>query len=295
MRKGILLGLFLLLIFCIGSAQAIQLAFNDPAGTVRWYQTEIAMKGNFTVAQVPEPMNIDGTIKFISSEKVLLVNDDGTSTIVTEITDGTIKMTVPGADQPMTMPMPPMKMTYKRAASGKITDMKVEGAQGGVPGVQGMDMGQQLQMFNGTGEGFQFPNHDLTVGFQWNNNMSTEVTPGQKLEMKLANTYQGLKTIDNKTLHQIDGALTMSMPLKMELPVGDQKMTMEEKIDMKMKTFTLFDANAGEINRTWMDGTLKLAMTMTVAGIDPITSNGTMTMTGGMTRIPEPPAKAAAQ
>jgi hypothetical protein len=295
MRRGILLWVSMLLIACLGSAHAFQLAYKDTAGTVRWYQNNIAITGNVNVQPMNQTIRMNGMVKFISCEKVLDVNADGMATIQTEITDGSVTMNFPGTDQPsMNLPMGGMKITYKRTPTGKVSDMKIEGQNQAMMGMQGMNMADQWKMFSNTGQGFELPVGEILAGARWTNESSVEVMPGQKVTIKLNNLLQGPQVIDKVTYLQIDTDFVMNAPMtKMQIPIGDgQTMTMNQSIEMKAKMNTLFDDIAGELNRTWLSGTMNMKMSMPMPGSDQtITSVVIMNMSGGMNKIPPPAPK----
>lgn len=286
MRKELVFGLFLLLV-CLGSAQAYQLAYKDPAGAARWYQNDVTLKGSFLIQPMNQTIPIEGVVKFITSEKVAGVNDNGTSTVVTELGHGNITMTIPGADQPMVMPFPAFKMTSNRAPSGKTSDIKIEGQPGGLGALPGME--DQLKMFNSAGQ-FEFPAGDLKAGDTWENTQSFEFTPGQKIDMKITNVLKGTQVVDGVTYLLINSEMKMEMPsMKIQVTQDGQTITMEEKISLTGKVATLFDEQAGEMNRALMNMAMEMTMTMPIPNSDQtMVMQGTMTMAGSTTKIQEP-------
>ena len=213
MRRGLLLWVLALLIVCLGSAHAFQLAYQDAAGTVRWYLNQMVITGAFTTQPMTQTIRMSGTVKFTCCEKVLEVSDDGTATIQSEIMDGSVSMTFPGAEQPpMNMPMTGFKVNYKRSPTGKVTDMTIEGQPDGMMGMQGMNMADQWKMFSNTGAGFEFPAGEIQAGHKWTNEASIEMMPGQKMEMKMVNMLQGPQVVDKVSYLQINSDLTMNMP-----------------------------------------------------------------------------------
>lgn len=291
MRRGVVFGVFLLVI-SLGGAQAYQLAYKDPADTARWYQNDITMKGSFTIQPMNQTMPLDGVMKFISSEKVIEVNDDGTSTVTAELTDGSMTMTMMGEEKPMTMPFPGFKMTYHRAPTGKMSDMEIEdqagaGALAALPGFE-----EQLKMFNSMGQ-FEFPTGDLKAGDTWENTQSLEFLPGQQIDMKISNVLKGPQVVDGVTYLLINSEMTMELPaMKLQINEGQQVITMEQSISMTMKIATLFDEQAGEINRALLNGAMEMTMITPMPNTnEKLVIKGTMTMSGSTKKIPEPAEK----
>lgn len=289
MKRGLVFGLFLLVV-CLGSARAYKLAYKDPAGANRWYQNEITMKGSFNVKPMNETIPFDGTMKFISCEKVIKVNDDGTSTISSEISEGSMTMTIPGEDKPMTMPFPNFNMTYKRSPSGKQSDMKIgempgAGALNALPGLQ-----DQLKMFNNAGQ-FEFPAGDLKAGDNWVNTQSFEFMPGQKMEIKIDNVLVGPRVMEGVAYLLINSEMTMDIPsLKMQIGEGGQAAVMEQSMSMVMKIATLFDEKAGEVNRALINGALEMLIVSPIPdSAEKMEMKGTINMSGSMKKLPGPP------
>jgi len=288
MRRGLVFGLFLL-VACLGSARAYTLAYKDPAGTNRWYQNDITMKGSFNAQPTNETIPLDGTMKFISSEKVIRVNDDGTSTISSEISDGSMTMTLPGADKPMTMPFPNFSMTYKRSPTGKMSDMNITDKAGNGMFADMTGFENQLKMFNSAGQ-FEFPEGDLKAGDHWINTQSFEFMPGQKIDMKINNVVQGPRVVDGVNCLLINSEMTMEIPsIKMQITEGGVNISMEQSMSMVMKIATLFDEKAGEINRALINGAIDMTIITLVPNTEKMVVKGTMTMSGSTKKLPGPP------
>jgi len=290
MRTELFLVLFLLLAVCAGGAQAYRLAYKDPADTTRWYRSEMTINGSMNVQPMNVTIPINGSIKFLSTEKVVSVNDDGTSTIAMQLSDGSMTMAMPGAEEPMNMPFPAMTMTYHRAPSGKMTGMKIESQPGAAFAIPGME--EQMKMFSGSGQGIEFPAGDLKVGDTWQTAQAFEFMPGQKAEMKITNTFMGPQMVDGATYLLINTQMQLDIPaLKMTIPMGEQTITMEQSMSFVGKVATLFDEKAGEINRALINAGFDVKVTAPMPDGQTMVTTGTITLSGSMKKVPAPEEK----
>lgn len=287
MRNALFLGVFLLLAVLAGGAQAYQLAYKDPADTTRWYRNEMTIKGSMTVQPMNMTLPIDGSVKLLITEKVVSVNDDGTATIAMQFSDGTVTMTVPGVEEPMTLPFLAMTMSYRRAPSGKMTDLKIEGQPDAAFAIPGME--EQMKMLSGSGQGIEFPAGDLKPGDTWETTQAFEFIPGRKAEMKITNTFKGPQTVDGVEYLLIN--TDVKLDIKFTVPAGEQAVTMEQSFSMVGKLATLFDDRAGEINRSLFNAGMDVKATMPASDGQTVVTTGTFTMSGSMKKVPAPEGK----
>jgi len=279
MRRGML---FVLLAATIAGTFAYQLTYIDPADTVRWYRTEIAFDGKFTTKPTNETMPMTGDIKYVGREKVIGVNPDGTSTIISEITDGELHMTL--QEQQLTQPLAGYKATFKRAPSGKVTDMKIEGdPKGELARMQPLGFGNQWKIISCLGQGFEFPRKNLAVGAKWT---STGVAGTAVLTMR--NILRAPQTVEGVKYLAIDSNTSAKIPdARLDVPMGDEIITLKQTSALTAKATTLFDAEKGELFKTDFTGALKV--NMTIPGEDgTVTISGVLNLTGSTRQIPEP-------
>ena len=289
-RELLFVVMTLLLAVCLVGAQAVQLAFKDPVGTVRWYQYEINMKGELTTAAVPQGIPLDGTVKFYASETVAGINDDGTASIAIKAVGGTVAVMMPGLNEPMTLPTPDYTITFKRSSTGKVTDTQIaeqskEAKENAYQRLL-LPMNDQLTSVKVMGgQGIEFPVGDIAVGVPWEDISEIEIAPGQKIAMTIVHTLQGPQTIDGSVFQQIDSNTKLDIP---DLTIAIEQMPpVQQTMQMQVKSSALFDPAAGEFNRTWMNGVLE--MTTIAGGEQRITVTGTFQMTGGATKMDQAP------
>jgi len=274
--------LFGLLLAAIIGAGAYQLAYKDPAGAVRWYRTEITLTGNFTGGGAREAIPVAGAISFISRELVTGLNSDGTAKIVTRITDGKMHMTV--GDQEMSQPLTDYIAVFNRAPAGNITELKVEGdPQNKMAALQPLGFGSQWQLISGIGQAFEFPANDLKPGAKWRQTITTRTTA-----TTINNILRGPKMADGASYLAIDSqtAVTLSN-VTVDIPTGDQTVTLKQTGGLTANSNTLFDEENGELVQTNFTGELKLVIAL--PGADkPVTVTGLLKLTGATTKIPAP-------
>ena len=285
MHRGLF---FLMLLLAAAGVWAYQLAYKDPANAVRWYRTDITLDGKFTTNPGKQTMRMAGSIAFTSRETVIAVDADGTATILSEITDGTLTMKVD--DQEMTQSLTDYRAIYKRAPSGKIVAMKIEHeSEGNVTSLQTMGFGNHWRMISGLGQGFEFPAKDLKPGAKWRSTGAA----GQA-EMTVNNILRTPKTADGVRYLIIAGDTSVKIPdIDLVLPVDDQAVVARQTSALKAKSSTLFDSVKGEFIETDFTGEMKLSMTVP-GSEEPVTVNGTLKLSGSTEKIsaPEEPARA---
>lgn len=284
MRRGIVL---IMLLAAVASAWAYQLAYQDPADTIRWHHTEITLNGKFTAKPGGQTIPTTGSITFTSRERVIAVNADGTATIVSDITDGELNMKV--GDQEMSQPLTGYKSVFKRAPSGKVTEMKIEGEpKVGPASLQTMGFSSQWRMISDLGQGFEFPSKDSKAGAKWRNTGAA----GQA-QLTINNVLRDPKTVDGVPYLTIAGDTSVKIPdIELAIPMGDDSMRVKQASALTAKSTTLFDQTKGEFFKADFTGELKI--TMTVPDPDqPVTVSGTVTLAGCTMKINEPkePAK----
>ncbi|MHB9107951.1 MAG: hypothetical protein ACYDCO_12910 [Armatimonadota bacterium] len=279
MRRGILL---LLLLAAAAGVWAYQLAYQDPADAVRWYRTDITLKGKFTAKPGDQTLPMTGSIAFTSRERVIAVHAGDIATIVSEITDGALTMMV--GDQEMTQPLSGYKATFKRAPSGKVTDMMIAGEpKSDLASLHSMGFSNHWRMVSGLGQGFEFPPKDLKVGAKWRNTGAA----GQA-EMTVNNKLRAPETVDGVPYLVIAGDTSVKLPdVELVIPLGDQAVTMKQGSALTAKSTTLFDPAKGEFFKTDFTGELKITMTLPNAE-QTVTVNGTLKLSGSTKKIPAP-------
>jgi len=295
MRSGILLWILWLLIAGVGCAQAFQLAYKDTPGTVRWYRTQVVFYGSFTTQPMNKITHLNGTVGFTLVEKVLAVGTDGLASIQAKISDGSLFVNLPDLDQPpITVPIPALTVNYKRSPAGKISEIAIEGLPASITGMPGMNLLNELKMFSQAGTGLEFPTGMIQAGDSWTNDTSIEIM-GQKLAIQRLNTLRGPRVVHQASYLQIDSTVTMKAPaLTFQLPTGGKTVTIHEALDTSVKATTLFDATAGEMFSTWLDGDSHFTITGPRRGTDEtVTTTGTIHISGGMSKIAPPRAMTA--
>jgi len=272
----------ILLLAAVAGAWAYQLAYKDPADAIRWHHTDITLNGKFTTKPGGETIPTTGSITFTSRERVIAVNADGTATIVSDITDGELNMKV--GDQEMSQPLTGYKSVFKRAPSGKVTEMKIEGEpKGGLADLQTMGFSSQWHMISGLGQGFEFSPKDMKVGAKWRN---TGVA-GQA-QLTINNVLRDPKTVDGVSYLTIAGDTSVKIPdIELPIPVGDDSVTVKQTSALTAKSTSLFDPAKGEFFQTDFTGELKLTMTVP-APDQAVTVSGTIALTGCTAKISEP-------
>ena len=286
MRQRIVLTMIGLAIAAMCQAGAYQLTFKDPANTTRWYRTEISMDGSFTMAQLDEPLLVKGTVQYVSREKVTAVNANGTSSLVAEITEGALELTV--GDQQVKQPLTGYKVTFKRTPTGKVTDVKVENVpEGDFTQMQILGFGDQWKLISGIGQGIEFPAGNLNEGAKWTNNSSVALGPGQNVTLTMNNILRAPRQVEGRTLLSIDSDTVLKMPtVKTDYPLGGQTFTISQSSSLSGKSTTQFSVEAGEITTTSFTGDLKMILTMPELGDEQaMAMTGTVKMTSSTTKI----------
>jgi hypothetical protein len=279
MRHILLLGL--LLSFLAG-AGAYQLAYKDPAGSVRWYRTEIAITGNYTVDKTREAIPMTGAITFVSREKVVAVKDDGSSTIVTKITDGELYMAI--GDQEVTQSLVDYVAIFTREPTGKVSGMKAESAaRNGQIKLQPLGFGSQWRLISGIGQGIEFPPRDIKAGAKWSQSHTLAT-----VKTSMSNILRGPKTVEGATCLSIDSRTTIKIPgVTLHIPMDGQTVDVKQVVGVTAESVALFDVEKGEL--VGADFTGELKVTVTLPGADkPMTINGLLKLTGATSKIPEP-------
>jgi hypothetical protein len=274
--------LFILLAATFTGAFAYQLTYKDPADTVRWYRTEIALDGKLIAQPTGNTMPITGGIKFVGREKVISVNADGTSTLVSTITDGELHMTL--EEQQLTQSLAGYKATFKRAPSGKVTDMKIEGnPKGELAQLQPLGFGNQWKIISCLGQGFEFPRKNLAVGAKW-----TCICAAGTAKLTMRNILRVLQTVEGVNYPAIDSDMSAKIPdATLDVPMAGDIVTIKQSSSLTARTTALFDTEKGELCKTDFTGVLKVKMT--IPGQDgTITISGMLNLTGSTRRIPEP-------
>lgn len=285
MHRGLLL---LVLLATAAGVWAYQLAYKDPVDAVRWYRTDITLDGKFTANPGERIMRMTGSIAFTSRETVTAVDDDGVATILSEIIDGTLAMTVD--DQEMTQPLTDYRAVYKRAPSGKIIAVKIEReSEGDVTSLQTMGFANHWRMISGLGQGFEFPAKDLKTGAKWR----STGTAGE-VEMTVDTVLRKPTTVDGVHYLTITSDTSVKIPdIELVLPVGDQAIVARQTSSLKAKSDTLFDPDKGEFFKTDFTGEMKLHMS--VPGAEkPLTVSGALKLSGSTHKIPPPERSAQA-
>ena len=267
MRMRLAFGVVLLL--AAMTAHAYQLRFLDPADTTRWYQSEFTLKGTLALQPMNEQLPLVGTITFIAKEQVTGVNQDGTANLVNEITDGKVKINV--ADQTTDQSMTGYRTTFTRSPSGNVTNTEIQGGAGGIFGqMQSLGMSDQWKMLANLGQALEFPKTDVKAGDTWSNQASFEIAPDQVVEMKTTNRLIGPKMIadvPNYTFLEIDGNTSLKLPeMNLSIGVGDMAMSLKQSMAISGQSIALFDPQAGEFFRSMFNGTMKVTMTLPIAG-----------------------------
>ncbi|HEY3418098.1 MAG TPA: hypothetical protein VGM23_14570 [Armatimonadota bacterium] len=260
MRKISRVFVLLLVIGAAVAAQAYTLRYKDVAGIARTYQATVNVKGTTTMPDktaIPIVMVMNLTMK----EKVQSVNPDGTATILNEMKDGTMTMTINGQEQKQ--PFPAFQVTFDRTPTGKISHVKMEG--------QGAQMMQSMSggnFMNQLGSGFEFPDGDLKLGDTWKMNQPIDVLPGMKFNISALFTLVGAPVRDGKNYLEITTDANMNLPKStMQIPnaggnadAGGATPSMSVAMRMQGKGSTLFDTADGNIASSTMHMTMNMTM-----------------------------------
>jgi|GEM_PF-1437417 len=277
MRHILLLGLLLAV---IAGADAYQLAYSDPEGAVRWYRTEIAINGKFTMAGTRESLPMTGSITFVSQEKVVAVNDKGEAAIFSKITDGELRMSV--EEEETTQSLAGYTATFTRSPSGKVSGMKVadnpldENVE-----MQPLGFGAQWRLISGIGRDIEFPPKDIKSGAKWSQN-STQATIKTSIDniLRVPKGGGGLS---------IDGRTTIKIPSReLNIPMEDQSIVVKQSAEITARSASAFDAEKGELVGADFTGELNVNVTFPDSN-KPITINGLLKLTGATVKIPAPP------
>jgi len=276
MRHLLLPGLLLAV---LAGAGAYQLAYKDTAGAVRWYRTDIAITGKFTVAGSRESFPMTGSINFVSQEKVVAVNDNGDATISTKITDGELHMSV--EEEEMTQSLVDYTVIFTRSPSGKVSGMRVAGNPlDATIETQPLGFGGQWRLISGIGRDIEFPPKDIKAGAKWSQN-STLTT----LKTSISNILREPKEAGYLS---IDSRTTIKIPSReLEIPMEDQTITAKQSAEMTAESGTKFDAEKGELVGADFTGDLKVTVILPDPD-KPITLTGLLKLTGAAVKIPEP-------
>ena len=289
MYRGMLLWMLGLLVIGASHAQAYQLVYKDTTGTARWYRTQIIFYGGFTVQPMNKTFHLNGTVSFTEVEKVLGVGEDGKASIQAKITDGSVFVNLPDLDQPpVSVPITDITISSQRSPTGKVTEITIKGLPLPFSGISGMNPTDALKLFSQTGMGLEFPTGNLQAGATWKNNATIEFM-GKNIDSQIANTLQGPRLVDHVNTLQIDSTITMKAPaLEFQARTPNGRMVpIHEALDSTVKATTLFDAAAGELFSTWLDGDSNFSITAPMPGADQtVTVAGTLHISGGMRKIP---------
>ena len=287
MRMRTLFTMVCLLGLAAVSAQAYRLQFKDPQGAERNYKMAMHMKGTVDTMGMTVPM--DMTMGMKSAEKVHAVNANGTSSIDSDVKDGTVKMvmSIPGGDKPQTIEqaIPAFGMSFDRAASGKMTNIKMTGDLDPKLKKQVDSINSQLQY---PGQAMIFPDKELQIGDSWDGTQTFSLLPGAKMEIKVKYTLTGTKEVNGKTYLVLTSDINANikdMTMDMSADGGAANTTKTQlKITMNMvgSGTSLFDADAGEMGDTTFK--MKVDANMTSGGASGMTMTMKMTMDGQMVR-----------
>ncbi|HOS43221.1 MAG TPA: hypothetical protein PK794_05965 [Armatimonadota bacterium] len=263
------------------AAQAARLQYKDAAGTVRTYQATYDITGQFTLPG-GGAMPLRMAMRFTVREKVIAVKADGTAAISSEMTDGTMKMTVLGEEQEL--PFPSVLMTYDRTPLGKMTNLKMSG-EGAETMKQMQNMGLNQNFMSQFGQGFEFPNRELQVGDTWKVTQPFEVMPGMKMDLTALFKMIGAKTVDNRNLLQIDTDMSLAMPqAELKGPDG-APLGMTMAMQMTAKATSYFDEAAGALYGANFSGTINMQMAGKGGEAGAQNMHGTMTISGTMKQV----------
>ena len=218
----------------------------------------------------------------------MAVGADGNATIQAKFTDGSVFVNLPDLDQPpITVPIADFSIRYKRSPTGNMTEIAVKGLPLPITRMLGMNSTDEWKLVSHAGVGLDFPTRNMQAGETWKNDTSLELL-GQQFAIQYINTLHGPRVVDHVNYLQINSQVTVKAPaLNFRIPVGNgQTVTVHEALDDRVKSSTLFDAAAGEMFSTWLDGDSNFTITAPGHGTDQTsTTTGTWHISGGISKI----------
>ncbi len=267
MRSWIFVTLMAVLGASALTAQAARIAFNDTAGAIRTYKTDIKVTGTMSAMGINAP--IDAVVNQTMVEKVTDVQD-GKATVNTSQKEGSVEVKISGLPdengetkaQTIKQDLPAMSIDFTRTAQGKVSDVKMDGD---VTKMFGGADGGALNMTQFPGQGIEFPAGDVKVGDTWSGKESMKLSGDSTLDVAIKYTLTGTKVVDGKTYLVITADIDTNVPkLKTKTGAGAAATDMTLSFTLKGQAITLFDEKAGEIFKEYFD----LASTMNMTGGD---------------------------